>query len=172
MSVAAPNRVAAAAGAAGNVREDELSFVQKLERIKATKLKDGQSRQGISRGDGDNTGSLAPLKGTLKKSQSLTKKGLLGSELESSLAEPSLSRSLKDTGSRFDPGPTPTLPDFSMSSSLEHPSTALDGSSGKRKHSKREIKAMKAMQKKNTDRLAAQTAMEGSVGIMGVPKEF
>lgn len=174
MSVAAPNRVAATtttAAAGGNVREDELSFVQKLERIKATKLKDGQSRQGISRGDGDNTGSLAPLKGTLKKSQSLTKKGLLGSELESSLVEPSLSRSLKDTGSRFDPGPTPTLPDFSMSSSLEHPSTAMD-SSGKRKHSKREIKAMKAMQKKNTERLAAQTAMEGSVGIMGVPKEF
>jgi pimeloyl-ACP methyl ester carboxylesterase len=174
-SIAAPNRQplsSAAAAAAGH--GEELSFVQKLERIKATKMKDsGAGRQG--RGEGDASSSLGPLKGTLKKSQSLTKKGFFGSELEASMAEPSLSHSLKEEsmlrstqGSRFDPGPTPTLPDFSMSSSVD----TMTGLDTKKKYSKRELKAMKAMQKKNTERLAAQTSMEGSVGIMGVSKEF
>ncbi|RYH28338.1 hypothetical protein EON65_12485 [archaeon] len=146
--------------------EEELSFVQKLEKIKAMKNNiSSPSRNLISR------------EGSLEKKSLSLKKPLPTLGEKSQLQQPSVESismeeltSLKKTisggprlGSKFDPGPVPSFADTTVST----PSTTLEP---KKKLTKREMKAMKAMQTKSIERLSAQTAIEGSVGVVGASK--
>jgi hypothetical protein len=162
--------------------EEELSFVQKLERMKADKIRD---RPRISREE-----PLAPI-GSLSSKGT---KAVRGAKGEHSLGHKSLDAGLseiisaevpnyKDTHktdrsvnsrtlSRFDPRPQPSVD--TLSATLEDSQESSDEllkSTSKKKISKRNKKAMEAMQKKATERLSAQTAIEGSVGLFGKPKE-
>lgn len=143
--------------------QEELSFVQKLEKIKANKMKDVSK---ISRED-----ALGPLSKGNKLSNSSSLKKPLGQ-----IQEPSITSTVESpqrdmfarSTSRFDPRPSPSLQEVSVSTMDNTTSDASD----KKKLSKRELKALKAMQDKSAERLSAQTAIEGSVGVVGLPKEF
>lgn len=163
--------------------EEELSFVQKLEKMKADKVREFPriSREEVPLGP-IGGGKSGNLKGSKKKEQSAIHKSLdSGLLMESSLASSSLElpQSYKDTHkgersinsrtlSKFDPRPSPNILDSSTNKD-DHNTTSAEMK--KAKISKRDKKALEAMQKKATDRLSAQTAIEGSVGIFGKPKE-
>ena len=176
----------------------DLSFVQKLQQVRASRGTAYPQANPISRKGGDYTGS-APFTETAKAGKvgkkaagstlsSISRSDALDRKQHPSLAHPSeltegsglVSRSL----SRFDPGPSP---DASLYGSIDTTgkrgasSGALGGSAelrnsggggGSRKLSKREVKAMKAMQKKSTERLSAQSVIEGNAGLVGAPQEI
>jgi pimeloyl-ACP methyl ester carboxylesterase len=149
--------------------EEELSFVQKLERMKADKFRE---RPKISREEP--LGPIGSQKG-LKSTKKLDP-GYKSLDQVDSISE--LPQSYKDSHksersvmsrslSKFDPRPAP-----SFEPSMENTQESEDETKSKKKISKRNKKAIEAMQKKATERLSAQTAIEGGAGLVGKAKEI
>uniref|UniRef100_A0A7S3MBB9 SAM domain-containing protein n=1 Tax=Spumella elongata TaxID=89044 RepID=A0A7S3MBB9_9STRA len=152
---------------------EETSFVQKLEKIKATR---GQKAHLLSRQGGDQTGSAPHATNILVQNAKPTLRAISRSIELDRAANQSLQQSSVLTAdsslvsrsmSRFDPGPTP----LGVSSSLDLPG-GFSAVEGARKPTKRESKAMLAVQKKGIDRLASQNVSEGAGNMLGSPKEF
>lgn len=156
---------------------EETSFVQKMEKIKAGR---GKSTNVISRQSGDLTGS-APhssaavaiiTKPTLRAiSRSAELDGKLSQSLNASSVLTADSSLVTRSMSRFDPGPTPTASMMASGSMFSVPGSAQQVAPNK-KLTKRENKAMLAVQKKAIDRLSAQNVAEGAGNILSSPKEF
>lgn len=195
-------------------REGELTFVQKLERIKATRLQQQQQQKAnatnsISR-ESPRQSQFSPSKGKKSRRVDPLEKRLPAS-IASSMTSGSaqlLSRSVNS----LDPGPKPAFParhnlshggmledesatdglndsslsagynedegmEFNPSASMESSNSTLKtgqlGGRGKSKRqTKRESKALQAMQQRNTNRLAANSVAESRVGLVGNVKEF
>jgi hypothetical protein len=180
--------------------EEELSFVQKLEKMKADKIRQLPK---ISREEP----ALGPIgSGSLKGASTgkMDKGGKGHKSYDGSLLESSFSTSLElpksykeshkqdshrnvtsRTLSKFDPRPSPSLLDTISTLDTSQELLGEDGESDQEgvsgyhktskknsKVSKRNKKALEAMQKKATDRLSSQTAIEGSVGLFGKAKDF
>lgn len=154
-------------GAHAQAASDELTFVQKLQNIKENKMKEGSGPPPIGRG-----GSLARNNTVNQRSnqslRSISRSAdhpIKGSKQLTQMEEQGVDGLLSRSSHRFDPGPTPN---FSQTS--QHDDDGLSKST--KKISKRDAKVVKASQKKATERLSAQSAAEGSAGIIGNPKDF
>lgn len=153
---------------------EETSFVQKVEKIKATR---GKNANPISRHGGDVSGSAQHTNAVLVEKAKPTLRAISRSvDLDNRMSQSLTQGSVLTTDSglmtrsvnRLDPGPTPLSGSngslFGASGSLQDAAT--------RKPTKRESKAMQAVQKKAIDRLSAQNASEGAGNILSTPKEF
>jgi len=158
---------------------DELTFVQKLEQIRANKASDVQS---VSRFDADNTGSMLHTSKANGKQQSVTLRSVSRSvELEKLQTNSMRQTSTLNTESglltrpisRFDPRPYPSIIGTADSSSIIGTQQQQNREEpNNRKLTKRESKAVSTMQKKATDRLSALNVTEGGAGVIGSPKIF
>jgi alpha-beta hydrolase superfamily lysophospholipase len=157
---------------------EEVSYIQKIEKMKPGPKK---TTNVISRQGGDVSGSAphsaAAIAVITKPSlRAISRSAELDGKLSQSLQQGSLlsadSSLLSRNASRFDPGPSPAAGLGGTNSSfLSAPESAFQ-SSPTRKPTKRESKAMLAVQKKSIDRLAAQNVAEGANNILSTPKEF
>lgn len=158
---------------------EETSFVQKVEKIKATR---GKNVNPISRHGGDVTGSASHTNEVLLEKSKPTLRAIsrsldLDNKMSHSLQQGSVlttdSTLMTRSINRLDPGPTP----MSMSGGGSLFGSTTGGSNvqqdpSMRKPTKREFKAIQAVQKKATDRLSALNASEGANNILSAPKEF
>eukprot|EP00981_Chlorochromonas_danica_P008761 scaffold2312_cov165-Ochromonas_danica.AAC.1 len=152
--------------------QEELSFVQKLEKMKARRAS-SPNRNLISRESSMSRKFLSGKKplpsltgrvSTAEEQSAVFDRSLVSAKTQ---LENSQRVGPSRMGTKFDPpGPTPSLADLSVTTQSE----TMAGT--KRKIDKREAKAIKAMQAKSIERLAAQTAIEGSVGVVGSSKVF
>jgi len=165
---------------------DELTFIQKLEHMKASKASDIQS---VSRFDADTTGSmLHSAKGhgrqtaTLRSvSRSVELEKIQTNSMRQTSTLSAESGLLTRPTSRFDPAsPYPSIGTASSitGSSNIHSSSSIIATQqqyqepNNRKLTKRESKAVSTMQKKATDRLSSLNVTEGGAGVIGSPKIF